>query len=137
MRLDHRKLIDERRIDGRVSIALIREDVSLFALSHIRPAADRFPCAVAPGPVIAYDPSEQPHIAGGHTVMLVDVERRKRGYIDLEFLIRGDRFGEELIHAVNAFDDEDILRSEMDQIAHIFTGAAGKIIMRHVYGLSV
>ena len=69
--------------------------------------------------------------------MAVDVDLRQRADVDAEFALRRKGVRKAVIQSVNTLDDEDVLRSELHEIALVLGLAGLEVELRHLNSLTV
>ena len=88
MLLQHRQLIEQRAVEDHIGMLLIWEDPPLLPLAHRVPHCQCMGHRGSPGLIIPDDAPEEPEIAGGNPVVIVQIQGQQRADIHAENQIR-------------------------------------------------
>ena len=114
IQLQHRQLIDQRRIEHHIRILLIREDVASPRLGAPNRHMAIVSCAEVPrGPCIPHDPAQQPSVGRRNPVVLINVQLGQRTDINLKFALPvAVRLSAASFRPVDPLDDQNIILSQ-------------------------
>ena len=121
------KFIDQGGVEHDIRTLLERENIILFPPPHARPHGDRIPCRIAARPLVTDDPAQKPSVCRRDPVVLIYVQLRQGGDINLEFALRRKRISEGVIDSVNSFYDQNLLRLQLQMSAFVFSLPCNKI----------
>ena len=110
--LEHGDLVGERGVEYRVRVVLIREDVAERAAHDGGPLLERRLGGMSARPRVAHEAADEPRVRRAEPVVEIYVRARQRADENFIFFIRGDALRQPAVEAVDALDDEQLVRRE-------------------------
>jgi len=115
--LQYRQFIDQYGIEHRIRILLKRENILLLAPADRSPHVNRLSGSCASGSGIPYHTTQQSAVRSGNPVMFINIDIGQGADIYLVFAFLGKCIGGLLIQSVDSFNDQDIILSQLFEIA--------------------
>lgn len=134
--LQYRQLIDHAGVHHHIRGFLVREDVLILSPAYAVPHGDGVLRAVAAGAVVAHDAAEEAAIRRRYAVVVVDIDLGQGGDIDLEAGIRRKFLRHLVVQAVDAFDDEDVVLTELTEVAAVLALSGDEVVDRQLHRLA-
>ncbi len=131
--LQHRLLVDQHRIEDRIRVVLVGENIFFLALPNLAPHGNGLPGTAPPESGVAHNAPQKPCIRGGNPVVLIDVQRGQGRDIDFKLARIRNPFRAFGIEAVDALDDENVLIPHGHRAVVVSALAGFKIINGQIH----
>ena len=137
VRAQHGELDVQRRVEHGVGRLLEGEYPAVFGLADVLPLGDGLPGGEGSLVVVAYDAAQQPVVADGYPVVVVQRYAGQRRDVYLVFHCVVNLLCQQRVQCVYALDDEHGVGRQLQPLAVPLALARDEVVLRNLHALAL